>query len=53
MKKIAPAVEMKCADCNTELLVPYQLGKRKKDRRLYCGKCYKTIKGVSKENKND
>ena len=30
-----------CSNCKTELLVPIQLGKRKKDRKLFCGKCAK------------
>ena len=43
MKNIKPAVAMYCSKCNTELLVPYLLGK-KKDRKLYCGKCAKEIR---------
>lgn len=42
--KIAPAVEMKCADCETELLVPHLVGKSKKERKAICSKCYKRIK---------
>ena len=47
MKKIAPAVELYCADCGTELLVPHLT--KKKPRKVICSKCYKEIKGV----KND
>ncbi len=37
-----------CFKCGTKLLVPIQLGKRKKDRKLYCGKCAKKIKEAKK-----
>ena len=43
---------LRCADCNTELLIPYQLGKRKKDRKLYCGKCARRIKNERRVSKS-
>lgn len=39
-----PAVEMFCADCDTELLVPHQIGKKNKDRKVVCSKCVKKYK---------
>ncbi len=40
--RIAPAVEMFCAECKTELLVPYLT--RRKPRRVLCFKCFKGVK---------
>ncbi len=45
MGKIAPAVDWRCADCGTELLVPHLIGRRKKDRKVVCSKCYKKERG--------
>jgi len=45
MKRIKPAVDWRCADCGTELLVPHLIGKRKKDRKVVCSKCAKKYKG--------
>ena len=48
MERIAPAVDWKCADCGTELHLGYQVGKRKKDRKVVCSKCAKNYKGDNK-----
>ena len=39
-----PAVELKCADCGTEILVGNLVGKKKKDRKVVCSKCVKEYK---------
>ena len=43
-----PAVELRCEDCGTEILVGNLVGKRKKDRKVVCSKCVKKYKGVKK-----
>lgn len=46
MGKVKKKLGWLCADCGTELLVPHLIGKRKKDRKVVCSKCYKEIKGI-------
>jgi len=46
MAQIKPVVELYCSKCGTELFIPYQLGKKKKDRKLYCGKCAKEVRNA-------
>ena len=43
------ATNFHCAKCDVEITgVAQQLGKRKKDRKIYCLKCAKIIKGERK-----
>jgi len=43
--KVCQATQFRCADCGTELTgVAQSVGRRKKDRKVICRKCYKLDK---------
>ncbi len=39
-----------CAKCGWEIGIGYQTGKGRKDRKLYCKKCFEIIEGVRDAN---
>ena len=45
---VPPAVDWHCVECGKELGIGWQLGKRKSDRKTYCLKCSKKLKGNKK-----
>lgn len=46
MEQVNEKIGWYCADCGTELLVPYLVGKKKKERKVVCSKCVQSYKGV-------